>query len=893
MTTRKPLPATNDDASEDAAEFLFRHSDAICLCLDASGRIRQANAEAGRILGYPQDKLARMQIGAIRPALAGQGWAAYRDTLQRRRRTVHSDTFRPCSDEPFTAEIVAVAFGNGEARRYYEAARPVGGAALLYEGDESFRATLDHTYDCVFMFEPDTLRFFYVNSGVTDQIGYSREEMLRMTPYDIKPEYSEETFRALIAPLTCGRRDSVRFQTVHRHRDGHDVPVEVFLQYVARPGYAPRFVAIARDLSERREMDLRISANEERLRQAARLTTIGIYDHNHVTDALYWSPEQRRIFGWGEEEPVTTQDFLGRLHPEDAERVAAAMRESHDPRGSGIFSLEHRIVRRDGEVRWLSEQGQTFFEGQGKARRAVRTVGADLDITERKRAERHLEFMQAAIDSSETSVFWQDETGAFTYVNRYACETLGYEREELLGRYPWEFLDYNSSGEDWPRHWSDMQEQKVVTFETRHWRKDGSSFPVEVTANYFVFDEQPQVFVFAKDITARLAAEQALRVSEERLKEAMRVAAVGVFDRTLSEESGYWAPELRRILGVDEDDPAPIGRFFEGIVPADRERVLALRAAALDPEGPGGFDCDFRWQRPDGRVRWLTIRSRTVFRGSGRERRADRTVGAILDITEQKRAEQEIRELNEALEARVAQRTRELEQAHEQILRQEKLSVLGQVTATVSHELRNPLGTIRSSVYLIDAKIRDRGFGVEAALDRVERNVMRCDRIIQELLDFTRTQPLKLEDVDVDAFVREFLDEVVLPPGIRLETSLRAGLRVHLEPERLRQCLLNVVNNALEAMTAADEPREREAVLSVATAVDEGTACIIVRDTGPGIPEAEMSKIFEPLYSTKGFGVGMGLVIVRQIMKQHHGRITIESREGEGTRVLLTLPIPQ
>ncbi|MFM1892375.1 MAG: hypothetical protein RLZ44_1452, partial [Pseudomonadota bacterium] len=118
-----------------------------------------------------------------------------------------------------------------------------------------FKKTLDMTQDCVFMFEPFSLRFFYVNQGAMDQVGYDEEQLTQMTPVDIKPDFDEVSFRRMIAPLQAGSQPSLSFETRHRHRDGHDVAVEIFLQYVAPAGEPPRYVAIVRDITERKRAE--------------------------------------------------------------------------------------------------------------------------------------------------------------------------------------------------------------------------------------------------------------------------------------------------------------------------------------------------------------------------------------------------------------------------------------------------------------------------------------------------------------------------------------------------------------------------------------------------------------------------------------------------------------
>ena len=133
-----------------------------------------------------------------------------------------------------------------------------------------FKRTLDATRDCVFMFDPDTLRFIYVNQGATDQVGYSAEELSRMTPLDIKPEHDESRFRAMLASLIAGERNLLHFETEHRRKDGALIPVAVSLQYVVLEGEPPRFVATARDIAERRRAERELIAARDQAEAANR-----------------------------------------------------------------------------------------------------------------------------------------------------------------------------------------------------------------------------------------------------------------------------------------------------------------------------------------------------------------------------------------------------------------------------------------------------------------------------------------------------------------------------------------------------------------------------------------------------------------------------------------------
>lgn len=326
-------------------------------------------------------------------------------------------------------------------------------------------------------------------------------------------------------------------------------------------------------------------------------------------------------------------------------------------------------------------------------------------------------------------------------------------------------------------------------------------------------------------------------------------------------------------IPADDQLPVPIGQtWMSGGV----REILAARSDGTE------FPMEIVVTATELRISHHPVERRTTHRGV--------LMCIVRDVSERKEAEQRARE---ELERRVAERTAELNAAQEQLLRSERLATLGQLTATVSHELRNPLGTIRSTAFVVRELL---GHGGEErltrALDRIERNVERCDRIIDELLEFTRERPLAVQAVAVDAWLSEVLEELALPEGIRRQLDLGcADETASFDPEALRRCVINLHENACHALTAK---RQRvpgaELVLTLQTQLAPDRLELHIADTGIGIKSDILSRIFEPLFSTKGFGVGLGLVIVRKIMQRHAGGIEIASVDGEGTQVLLWLP---
>jgi PAS domain S-box-containing protein len=326
---------------------------------------------------------------------------------------------------------------------------------------------------------------------------------------------------------------------------------------------------------------------------------------------------------------------------------------------------------------------------------------------------------------------------------------------------------------------------------------------------------------------------------------------------------------------------------YEDMEPEDLERLEALYAG-LTPEDPvGEFEIPFTG--PDGDEIWQRWTKRAIYDGSGQVSEYQ-AVGR--DITEQKRAELEVRQLNETLERRVEVRTSELRAAQGELLRQERLATLGRLTATVSHELRNPLGVIRTSAYTLRADLNPEAPRAMRSLERVERSVVRCDRIIEELLDFTRISGLEPEPTALDGWLDGVLEEQALPEGIVLCRDFDLpGSTVAFDHDRFRRAVINVFENACQAMLAEGESGSAtgEHVLTVRTQARAGRVEVVFEDQGPGIPAEVYGRIYEPLFSTKGFGVGLGLPVVKQIMEQHGGGIEVETEEGDGTTVRLWL----
>jgi signal transduction histidine kinase len=236
--------------------------------------------------------------------------------------------------------------------------------------------------------------------------------------------------------------------------------------------------------------------------------------------------------------------------------------------------------------------------------------------------------------------------------------------------------------------------------------------------------------------------------------------------------------------------------------------------------------------------------------------------------------------------------TADLLKAEAELLKKERLSVLGQLTATVAHELRNPLSAIRNTIFTLKELAAGTGIKFDRPVARIERSIERCDRIIADLLEYTRNRGINRTASRFDLWVEEVIAEQIIAPPVSLSLELAAGeAEVPIDRDRMRRVIINLVENAVHAL--AELPPDREKRITLRTHSVEGELVLSIADTGPGIAPETLERIFEPLFSTKSFGTGLGLPTVKQIVNQHGGSIAVDSTPGQGSCVSVRLPLAE
>jgi signal transduction histidine kinase len=262
---------------------------------------------------------------------------------------------------------------------------------------------------------------------------------------------------------------------------------------------------------------------------------------------------------------------------------------------------------------------------------------------------------------------------------------------------------------------------------------------------------------------------------------------------------------------------------------------------------------------------------------------AERISGAIRQLE----LEQAQRQYYDQLEKEVEARTRDLAQVQEKLIRSERLAAVGELASGVGHELRNPLNVIRNCAYLLNMALTEKG-DAEAAgtLKVLDKQIDVANKIVTDLLDFTRITPPSQSRVELKSLINECLTYITVPEHVSVRPHMNGhGLYVHTDAEQMARVFSNIISNAFQAMTG------KEGVLDIDIGKDLGLAWARFRDNGCGIPPENLGKIFEPLFTTKTKGIGLGLAISKRLVEHNGGRIDVSSQPGQGTEFTVRIPL--
>ena len=221
--------------------------------------------------------------------------------------------------------------------------------------------------------------------------------------------------------------------------------------------------------------------------------------------------------------------------------------------------------------------------------------------------------------------------------------------------------------------------------------------------------------------------------------------------------------------------------------------------------------------------------------------------------------------------------------SEERLRRRERLATIGQLAASIGHDLRNPLGVIESSLFIMRRRIQSDERALRH-LDKIAKQVQTCDRIVTDLLDMARNNPPKLAPIDIEGAFQDALSAVPKPPGVTVHRHIDRSCQLVADPGLLQQALVNVLTNAVRAITDEGTLELR------AEPAGAGMVCLSISDDGPGFDPAVLPIAFEPLVSTRAKGVGLGLALVKSVAERHGGQASAENRAQGGACVKVLLP---
>jgi PAS domain S-box-containing protein len=629
----------------------------------------------------------------------------------------------------------------------------------------------------------------------------------------------------------------------------------------ANTGEVTGVTGVSIDITDRKEAEEALRESEERYRLVARATNEAIWDNELTTGRQSWNGAVEEMFGYSPDEIGEQASWWEeRLHPDDRERVMSVVNTALEE-GAETWSNEYRFRRADGTYATVVDRGYVMRDAAGEP---VRLIGSMMDVTERRRAEEQVRSSEAELralfSAMKDVILVLDAEGRYLEVAPTNPSLLYRPSEEMLGK---------TLHEVFPPEQADAFLASVK-------RALESGEPVETEYSLWIADkeicfagtvsplQEDRVLYIARDITARKRAEEELRRSEAGLAEAQRIAHLGNWEWDLVADEVYWSDEVFRIYGFEPKAFVPtLERLFEVVRPDYRERLRAAIDGAIHRDEP--YDFEHRIVRPDGEERVVHRRAEIVRDEDGKP---IKMIGTVHDITERKRAEEDMKEANRRLE---------------------ELAVLkADFTAMVAHELDTPLAVIRGYTDMLATGDLDLDEHARA-LDRVQAETDLLEALVSDVRSAAAVEredfAIELQQVALDRLLRDAAAFVeTLHGDHRLVTQGATDGWVLADPRRIRQVLRNLLSNA-----AKYSPDGTPIELRTAPGATPGRVRIEVADRGPGIHPDDAARIFEKFGrgrdggGRKVAGTGLGLYLSKRILQAHGSELTLDSEPGGGS----------
>ncbi|MBI5550967.1 MAG: PAS domain S-box protein [Desulfobacterales bacterium] len=730
-------------------------------------------------------------------------------------------------------------------------------------------------------------KIVHANPAFYQRSGWGPEECLGRTTLELNIYVNPQDRDRFVALLKRdGRVEG--FQVPVHFKDG--VPsVEMWSARVIELFGEPHLLVVTRDIGELIATRKALEESERGYRtilesspNAVAVTRLSDSRFVLVNDAF------ARDSGYGREELIGRRVQELNLFEDRADRERFFETISSQGRVDG---MELRFRTKDGRIAESLVSARTIRFGNEPCILVLSTNIDTLKATQRALSEREANYRTILATAPYAIMVTRLQDGKYLEVNDACCRTTGYSREEFIGKTALELKVYKNDHDRETMLDALRRDGRVYGMEFEFRSKDGRLVDYLFSTTPFTYQGEACLLSMTVDISRQKAAETALRRSEQKYRNVL-----------MNMEEGYWEADLKGNFIFVNDAECRIRRrpadkllgknYGDDTAPETTEKILQTFDAVLRTGVPALLQ-DYELLRADGAS---AVIESSVSLQKDENGRPIGFFGISRDITEKQKAANELEKHRRHLEEMVRERTQALASAQNELVKREKLSVLGQLTATVSHELRNPLGVIRASNFYLHRKIGGGDPMLEKHFKRIEEQVTLCDLIVADLLEYTRGRSVALEHGPITPWLEKLFDQLAEEQNIPIETHFSETLPpIPHDQEKMRRVFINLTENAVYAVKAQAEAQAKagqsyQPMIHVTATQADGMVAIEVRDNGIGMDEATRQHAFEPLFTTRARGTGLGLANVQKIVAEHNGEVSLVSEPGKGTTVTVLLP---
>jgi PAS domain S-box-containing protein len=732
----------------------------------------------------------------------------------------------------------------------------------LQASEQRFRRAFETAHDGMLLIEKTGGQIVNSNQAVQDMLGYSDQELLEKNVWEIGLLKNHRQFKQTALELE-EHGIGVLYNTTIKHKQGGQFPADIYLM-----NRAAVFQCNIRDITAHVRIIEALEENEKKYFNLVDQSPDGIFLIESSGKISSVNKAICRELAFSEEE-LLSMNIWDIVPEQNLDQYKKRLTKILQGKNLGKLA-EYVVSGKDGQLHYVEILSAPHYNGKG----IVGFQGIARDVTARKQAEGTIRDLARFPSENPNPILRIAWDRSLLYANKAAFVQLASWKLEI-GRPAPELLK-DSIGE---------------VFETR------TSKTVQLICGDRIFSiaieptpSEKDVNLYGRDITMHKQADDELRESKALfetvveniplmifLKEAADLRFV-MFNKAGEELLGY---DRKVMLGKNNLDLFPPEQADQYMT-KDRE-VLDGEAGMLEiPEEP--ILTANKGQR-------LLHTRKICIRGADGVTKY--LLGISEDITERKQAEQKLARYSEHLEEMVADRTRELREAQEKLVRHEKLVVLGQIAGSVSHELRNPLGVISNAIFYLKLVQPDADEKIKKYYDMIETETHNSEKIIGDLLEFARIKATEQKPIAAVELVQRTLDRFPVPDTIIASLKLQTDLpMVFVDPLQMEQVLGNLITNACQAMKDGGELTISAHLVVPVPERDrkKEMMAFAVNDTGVGIPPENMAKLFDPLFTTKITGIGLGLAISKKLAEANGGRIEVQSEPGKGSTFTVYLP---